>query len=171
MQSAADRFGAVGIDKGRIVFIAAAQEGKAYPARKTIDCTDHVVLPGLIDGHGHGGHSLMKGVVTNSSVFMPAMTHMYKNYTTPEYWYAEGRASALERLKAGVTTGMCVMGSQPRCDEPDYAVAHAKAYEELGVREVVATGPCAPPWPHRFSPGWTAGEFKRKSRTSTALNA
>jgi 5-methylthioadenosine/S-adenosylhomocysteine deaminase len=157
--------GAVAVDQGRIVFVGPAKEAaQRIRAREVLDLTDHAVLPGLIDSHGHGGHSLMKGVVVNSSVFMPAMTHMYKNYTTAHYWYTEGKLSALERLKAGVTTGVSVMGSQPRCDEPDYALAHARAYMEMGTREIVATGPCAPPWPHRFS-DWRDGVRVRREVT------
>jgi cytosine/adenosine deaminase-related metal-dependent hydrolase len=93
----------------------------------------------------------MKAVVMETSYWMPAMTHTYKHHVSDEFWYFEGRYSALERLKAGVTTGVAVMGSQPRCDDPIFAQNHAKAYSEMGLREVVCTGPCILPWPHRFS--------------------
>ena len=149
--------GLVAVNKGKVVAVDRADRAHLYPALKTLDCTDHAVLPGLVDAHAHGGHSLLKNVVMDTSVWMPAMTHTYKHYVSDEYWYLEGRYSALERLKAGVTTGVCVMGSQPRCDTPVFAQNHARAYAEMGLREIVCTGPCAPPWPHRFS-RWVDGE-------------
>jgi len=54
------------------------------------------------------------------------------------------------------------MGSMPRSDDPRIGGNHAKAYGEVGVREVVCVGPCAPPWPHPVSV-WESGS--REERT------
>lgn len=143
--------GAVGIKNGRIAFVGSSEEAKNYEAKEVIDCKNHVVMPGFVDAHGHGGHSAFKSIVEDTSYWMPVMTHTYKNYITDEFWYNEGRLSALERLHAGVTTGVCVLGSQPRCDSPVPAMNNAKAYAEVGVKDIVCTGPCHVPWPHRFS--------------------
>lgn len=152
--------GAVGIEKGRIAFVGDSEEAARYEAAEVIDCKDHVVMPGFVDAHGHAGHSVFKSIVEDTSYWMPVMTHTYKNYITDEFWYNEGRLSALERLHAGVTTGVCVLGSQPRCDSPVPAMNNAKAYAEVGVKDVVCTGPCHTPWPHRFS-RYVNGERKR----------
>ena len=143
--------GAVGIEKGKIVFVGESAEGEKHSAAKEIDLSDHVLMPGFVDAHGHGGHSVFKSIVKDTSYWMPIMTHTYKNYVTDEFWYHEGRLSALERLQAGVTTGVCVLGSQPRCDSPVFAINNAKAYAEVGIKDIVCTGPCSLPWPHRFS--------------------
>lgn len=143
--------GAVGIKKEKIVFVGTAEEAARYEAKEVIDCKDHVIMPGFVDAHGHGGHSVFKSIVEDTSYWMPVMTHAYKNYITDEFWYNEGRLSALERLQAGVTTGVCVLGSQPRCDSPVPAMNNAKAYAQVGVKDIVCTGPCHTPWPHRFS--------------------
>lgn len=143
--------GGIAVDKGRIVAVGTSEEIKnKYQAERTIDCTNNVIMPGFVDAHGHGGHSLFKSVVMDTSYWMPVMTHTYKNYISDEFFYYEGRLSALERLHAGVTTGVCVMGSQPRCDDPVFAVNNARGYAEVGVRDIVCTGPCSVPWPHRF---------------------
>ena len=106
----------------------------------------------MIDAHGHGGHSLIKTIGADTpSLWMRIVTPTYFHFTTPEYWYADGLVSALERLRFGVTCGVSVMGSMPRSDDPRIGGNHAKAYGEVGVREVVCVGPCAPPWPHRVS--------------------
>ncbi len=145
--------GAVVVDKGRIVAVGTTQQIlDQYQARKLLDCSNQVVLPGLVDAHGHGGHSLLKTIASDTpSFWSKVMTRTYHHFTTPYFWYSEGRLSALERLKAGITCGLSVIGSEPRSDSPAYANQHAQAYAETGVREVVAVGPCNPPWPHRFS--------------------
>ena len=143
--------GAVGVKDGRIAFVGDSMEAEQFEAKEVLDCKDHVVMPGFVDAHGHGGHSAFKSIVDLTSYWMPVMTHTYKNYITDGFWYNEGRLSALERLHAGVTTGVCVLGSQPRCDSPVPAFNNARAYAEVGVKDIVCTGPCHVPWPHRFS--------------------
>ena len=143
--------GAVGVKDGRIAFVGDSMEAEQFEAKEVLDCKDHVVMPGFVDAHGHGGHSAFKSIVDLTSYWMPVMTHTYKNYITDDFWYNEGRLSALERLHAGVATGVCVLGSQPRCDSPVPAFNNARAYAEVGVKDIVCTGPCHVPWPHRFS--------------------
>lgn len=158
--------GAVAIHNGRILEVDdTAIVAAKYEAKKVIDCKHHCVLPGFVDAHGHGGHSMFKTIaMENLSFWMPIMTQTYKHYVTDDFWYYEGKLNALERLRAGVTTGVCVLGSMPRSDDPVFALNHAKAYAEVGVREIVCTGPCNPPWPHLFS-RWVDG--KRVTREVT----
>ena len=143
--------GAVIIHNGKIEKVCPSAEAENIPVREKIDMKDHVLLPGFVDAHGHGGHTAFKSIVTDTSWWMPVMTHIYKNYITDDFWYNEGRLSALERVHSGVTTGVCVLGSQPRCDSPVPAMNNSKAYAEIGIRDIVCTGPCSVPWPHRFS--------------------
>jgi len=150
--------GEVAVDKGVILCVGEAGEVRAkYEARENVDCAGHVVMPGFVDAHGHAGHSMFRFVIKDTRYWMPAMTHTYKHYVTDEFWYYEGRVTALERLKAGVTTGVCVMGSQPRCDDPVFSINNAKGYAEVGIRDIVCTGPCHVPWPHNFS-RWQNGK-------------
>ncbi len=151
--------GAVAIHNGRILEVDASDHLLSkYEAKKVMDCRHHAVLPGFIDAHGHGGHSMFKSIATdNIGFWMPIMTETYKHYVTDDFWYYEGKLNALERLKAGITTGACVLGSMPRSDDPIFALNHAKAYAEVGIREIVCTGPCNPPWPHSFS-RWVDGK-------------
>jgi 5-methylthioadenosine/S-adenosylhomocysteine deaminase len=158
--------GAIAIQRGRILDIGASEIlGAKYEAVKVIDCSHQCILPGLIDVHGHGGHSLFKTVALDYiDDWMPIITKTYKHFVTDEFWYYEGKLSALERLKAGITTGVSVIGSMPRSDDPVFAINHAKAYAEVGIREVVCTGPCNPPWPHPFS-RWVNGKRITKEVT------
>jgi cytosine/adenosine deaminase-related metal-dependent hydrolase len=156
--------GAVAVDQGRIVAVGSTSEiVTRHQATKTIDCRHRVVMPGLVDAHGHGGHSLLKTIAADTgSVWMRVVTPVYFHFVTDEYWYIEGLLSALERLRFGVTCGVSVVGSQPRSDDPVFACNHAKAYAEVGLREVVAVGPCAPPWPHDSS-RWVEGQRIRRT--------
>lgn len=150
--------GAVAIKDGRILDIGSSTEllGK-YEAKETIDCSHHCILPGLIDVHGHGGHSMFKTIaMDNLEQWMPIMTNTYNHFVTDDFWYYEGKVSALERLKAGITTGVSVIGSTPRSDDPIFALNHAKAYNEVGIREIVCTGPANPVWPKLYS-RWVDG--------------
>src|SRR3954454_14422943 len=114
--------GAVAIDKCRIVAVSSAEEiGQTYEATKTIDCRGKAILPGLIDAHGHGGHSLIKTLGSDTPTFwMRIVTPTYFHFTTPEFWYVDGQLSALERVRAGVTCGVSVIASQPRSDDPTF---------------------------------------------------
>lgn len=150
--------GAVAIDGQRIVAVGPTDEiAAAYQARRTINCRGKAIIPGLIDAHGHGGHSLVKTLGSDSpSVWMHIITPTYFHFTTPEFWYVDGLVSALERVRAGVTTGVNVIASMPRSDDPIYGNNHARAYAETGIRGIVCVGPCAPPWPHAVS-SWRNG--------------
>ena len=68
--------GAVAIEGGRIVEVGQAEDlGQRYQARETIDCRGKAVLPGLIDAHGHGGHSLIKTIGADTpSLWMRIVT-------------------------------------------------------------------------------------------------
>jgi cytosine/adenosine deaminase-related metal-dependent hydrolase len=152
------RNGSVAIEGDRIVAVGPADEvARQYQSERTIDCSGKAILPGLIDAHGHGGHSLIKTLGCDTPTFwMRIVTPIYFHYTTPEYWYADGLLSALERMRFGVTCGVSVMGSMPRSDDARIGGNHAKAYMDAGLREVVCVGPCAPPWPHPVS-YWDSG--------------
>lgn len=145
--------GAVAVHDGRILFVGSAgeAEGKFPQARERIDCTDKVVMPGFIDAHSHGGHALIRGAIFDSTNWMAAFTHLYNHYVEDDYWYYEGRVSALDHLRAGITTTVSITGAQQRCDDPVFSINHARAYAQAGLREIICNGPCQPPWPHKFS--------------------
>ena len=74
--------------------------------------------------------------------------------STEEFWFAEGRLAALERLRFGVTAGISLLGGGDtimRTDAPAYADAHCEAVVAVGTRSVVAVGPTRPPHPRRYA--------------------
>jgi cytosine/adenosine deaminase-related metal-dependent hydrolase len=155
--------GAVAIEGNRIVEVGRSEDlDRRHSARRVVDCRGRAIIPGLIDAHGHGGHSLIKTLGSDTpSLWMRIVTPTYFHFTTPEFWYVDGLVSALERIRAGVTCGVSVIASQPRSDDPVFGNNHARAYREVGAREVVAVGPCHPPWPHKVSV-WVDGRRERR---------
>src|SRR5918999_3238181 len=143
--------GAVGIDGDRIVAVDARPD-QLPEARCRIDATGKIVLPGIVDSHGHAGHSLTRGLGEGREEhgWMEIVEELYFRASDERFWQAESRLAALERLKFGVTTSVSMTGSSPRIDDARYAVAAATGYRELGLRHVVAAGPPNGPWPRRY---------------------
>ncbi len=148
--------GAVAIRDDRVIEIGdTASLRPTYPNARIIDATRHVVMPGLIDGHAHAGHGLVKTLGGgDGDAWYRACHTIYTVGSDQEFWRAEGRLSALERLKCGVTTGVSLLGggdSIYRTDDPRYGLAHADAVDEVGIRALVAIGPCRPPFPRTYA--------------------
>jgi cytosine/adenosine deaminase-related metal-dependent hydrolase len=127
-----------------------------------------VVMPGLIDGHGHAGHGLLKTLGTGpSGGWYPACETIYAEGSDEEFWHAEAMLTLLERLKFGTTTGVTFFGggdSIMRVDDPAYGARRCEAIEEIGIREFLAVGPRRGPFPSKFA-RWD-GDTKHDIETS-----
>jgi 5-methylthioadenosine/S-adenosylhomocysteine deaminase len=161
--------GALAVDGDRIVAIGSTADLQArYTARKTIDAYRKAVLPGLIDCHAHAGHGLLKTLGGgDSEAWMNACADIYTVGSDEQFWYAEAKLAALERLKCGTTTGVCLFGggdSIMRVDDPKYAARHCDAIAETGTRSFLAVGPSRPPAPRVYA------EWKGDSRTDRAIS-
>ena len=148
--------GAVAIDKDRIVDVGTTVEiAGRYQASRVIDASGTAVLPGLIDGHAHAGHGLIKTMGGGrSDLWYQACEQAYTMGSSEGFWYAEARLAALERLRFGVTTGVSLLGggdSIMRSDDPAYGDAHCHGVLEVGTRSVVAIGPTRPPHPRTYA--------------------
>jgi 5-methylthioadenosine/S-adenosylhomocysteine deaminase len=129
-----------------------------YSAKRTVDATNKVVMPGLVDTYGHAGHGLIKGI-HHPDLGWPTGS-LYFHATTENWWYAEGMLSAVERLRFGVTTGLTVVGATPaRMDSPVFADRQAQAVTKVGVRSVIAVGPPDPHISHLPQP-WSGSIWK-----------
>ena len=131
--------GAVAVTGSRIVAVGPVADLAGYRARRTIDCTGHAVLPGLIDTHNH----LFQGLARGLGEGMPLWT-----WLTDFMWpysisinLAEGRIGAklgaVEAVKAGTTT---VIDHHYAPSDLDTTLAVAGAIREVGLRGAVARG-------------------------------
>ncbi|KQV38371.1 MULTISPECIES: amidohydrolase family protein [unclassified Rhizobium] len=155
--------GALAIEGDRIVDIGTTEELAPRHTDKTaIDCRGKLIIPGLIDAHGHAGHALIRSIAADTNaLWMKIVTPTYYHYVTRDYWYADGLVSGIERLRAGVTTSASIITSMPRADDPVFAINHARAYSEIGLREIICVGPSGLPWPHPVT-RWETGKPERR---------
>ncbi|MEQ9330035.1 amidohydrolase family protein [Thalassobaculum sp.] len=148
--------GAVAIAGDRIVAVGpAAEVTAAHPAPRVIDARGKAVLPGLVDGHAHAGHGLIKTMGGGrGALWYEACETVYTVASTEAFWRAEAELAALERLTFGVTTGVSLLGGGDtilRTDDPAYGDAHCAGVAAVGTRSVVAVGPTRPPHPRRYA--------------------
>jgi 5-methylthioadenosine/S-adenosylhomocysteine deaminase len=168
--------GSVAVRGDRIVAVGPAAELRArFEARQVIDAHRKAVLPGLIDSHAHAGHALLKTIGTGMGpgAWMEAAGAIYQGATDEHFWFAESALASLERLKAGVTTGVSLLGggdSIMRVDDARYARAHVDAVERAGTRSVVAVGPSRPPAPRRYT-DWSGAVPSAREIDAATMNA
>lgn len=146
---------AVAIVADRIEAVGPRREVEAeFEAQTVIEARHHVVMPGLIDGHGHAGHGLVKSLGTDTGEWYGATETIYSLGSTVDFWRADALLTAVERLSFGVTTGLAYFGggdSVMRTDDPRYGDAYLRAIEEVGVRWILAVGPRRPPFPRTYA--------------------
>ncbi|NIU85302.1 MAG: amidohydrolase, partial [Candidatus Thorarchaeota archaeon] len=66
------------IDEGKIIDIGKTSKiENKYKAELVIDGKDKVALPGLMDGHGHAGHSLLKSLGMHNETWYNACEIIY----------------------------------------------------------------------------------------------
>jgi len=135
-----------------------------------------IVLPGLVDAHGHAGHSLLRTIGGDDlAAWLEACERVYLHGSTPSFWEADGALTALERLMAGTTTGLSMLGGAGdtiRSDDPSYGLAHVGGVRAVGIRDMTVVGPGAPPFPKVTTRGGATVEstFDQQMDTLAALH-
>lgn len=158
--------GAVAIEADRIIAVGSREEVvKSHSATTVIDARQKVVLPGLIDTHGHAGHGLVKTLGGGySDVWARSADKIYAEFTTEEFWYAESLLTNLERLKFGVTCGLTFFGGGTmvmRSDDPGFGDRHCEALSQVGIREFLVVGASNPPYPRNYTIWGDSGPSNR----------
>ena len=148
--------GSIVIEAGKIIAIGPKDEIAAgHTAREVIHAEGKVMLPGLIDVHAHAGHGLIKTMgMEQANHWEYICGQVYTTASPPEFWYAEARLAALERLRFGVTCGVSLLGGGDtimRTDDPAYGSAHCAGVADIGTRSVVAVGPTRAPHPRTYA--------------------
>ena len=123
--------GAVAISGDRIIAVGPTAELTArYTAAQTIDAHRKIVMPGLIDGHGHAGHGLVKSLGMDTDEWYPATETIYARGSTVDFWRAEALLTGVEKVRFGVTTSLSFFGGGDmimRTDDPMYGDAYMAA--------------------------------------------
>lgn len=93
------------IDRSKIVAVAAEEEiRERYTAEKVIDAADKLVLPGLIDGHMHTGHAVLRGVAQDIDYWMMEGMAPFEAVRSSEAKTAGSRLAIAEAVMSGTTT-------------------------------------------------------------------
>ena len=100
--------GSVAIQGDSIVALGPVAEiDAAYTAAETLDCCDHVVMPGLINTHTHAPMALLRGLADD--LRLDVWLHGYilpveREFVNPEFCFLGTLLSCAEMLRGGVTT-------------------------------------------------------------------
>lgn len=147
--------GAVAIAADRIVAVGPSDDlARRFKARETIDARRKIVMPGLIDGHGHAGHALVKSLGMDTEQWYPATERIYARGSSIDFWRAEALLTGVEKVRFGVTTSLSFFGGGDmvmRTDDPAYGDAYMSAIDTVGLRFFLAVGPRRPPFPRTYT--------------------
>ena len=92
---------ALAIDKGVIQALLPQEEAdKRYAPRQSLNLGDHVLIPGLVNAHGHAGMSLLRGYADD----LPLMTWLNEHI-----WPAEGQWASDQMVRDGTELAMAEM--------------------------------------------------------------
>ncbi|WP_323752317.1 TRZ/ATZ family hydrolase [Marinobacter sp.] len=108
-----------------------ADADQRFRTRETIDLTNHVVLPGLINLHGHTAMSLFRGMADD----LPLMT-----WLNDHIWPAEGQFVCEQFVVDGSRLAMAEMlrtGTTTFSDMYFFPEATAQAAHDIGMRAQV----------------------------------
>lgn len=147
---------AIAVDGDRIVHVGPVADlpSQHATAEKVIDGRGMAAIPGLIDSHSHAGHGLVRSLgAGNTGAWFAACEEIYARGSTVDFWRAEAELAQLERLMAGVTTNLTLLGGGAdnyRTDDPAFGDAHCAATTASGLRTVLAVGPGRPPFPKPY---------------------
>lgn len=122
--------GAVAVRANRIEGVYAA--GEALPeARETLDAQGHLVIPGLINAHGHAPMTLLRGIADDLALLEWLQGYIFpaesKN-VTPEFVYWGTLLGSIEMARGGTTT---------YADMYYFEDEVARATAEVGIRGVL----------------------------------
>lgn len=124
--------GSVAVSDGRILAVGeSADIDPAYAAIENLDASDHVVMPGLINVHGHASNSLIRGLGKDQTLheWLENVCWPCMDSAEDEDLYNGVLLSCLEMLLNGVTT-FCDMW-------PGVGLA-AEAVKQSGQRAMLA---------------------------------
>lgn len=131
--------GAVAVTGSVITAVGTPEELADHTARRTVDCTGRVVIPGLVDCHNHLFQLLGRGLGEGMALWPWLSTFMwpYAGGITREEAVAGVTVGALEAARSGTT---CVVDNHYAPSDVQTVLAVAAAVDEVGLRGVIARG-------------------------------
>ena len=100
--------GAVAVDGGLIVAIGPAAEiNSVYNARESVDGTQQIVLPGLVNGHSHAAMTLLRGVADDLALMDWLTNYIFPaevQFVDSEFVRIGTELACWEMIRGGTTT-------------------------------------------------------------------
>lgn len=135
--------GSVAIVGDRIAAVGPTAELEKWTATRVVDCSNRVVMPGLVDCHNHLFQTLVRGLGEGLAIWSWLREFMwpYAVAITPEDARAAVALGVVEALRAGTTT---VVDHHYAPTDPSTVLAVAEIIESSGMRGAVARGILGP---------------------------
>ncbi len=138
--------GAVAVKGDSIIAVGPKDEiVTAYEAKEQVDCGKAVVMPGLVNAHGHAPMTLLRGLADDLRLDVWLMGYMMpveREFVSPHFCWLGTQLAAAEMIRSGTTTFM---------DMYYYEEAVADAAAQAGLRAVCAQSVLKFPSPDAMS--------------------
>lgn len=138
--------GAVLVEDSRIARLLAADEPRPSGVQ-VLDATGHLVVPGMVNVHGHAAMSLLRGLADDLPLMTWLEEHIFPveaQLVAPEFVYWGTLLSSVEMLRGGTTTF---------ADMYYFPDDVARAVAAAGIRAVTGPGIIGFPAPDFETPG------------------
>lgn len=123
----------VAVDNGRIIAVCPqAEASRRYKATEIIDLNEHILIPGLVNGHGHSAMSLLRGFADDLDL---------DSWLNDHIWPAEGRWVSESFVRDGSELAIAEMlatGTTCFSDMYFFPDQTALACKKAGIRSQLA---------------------------------
>jgi len=114
--------------------VSARQDNHLSEADEIINAEDTIILPGLINGHGHSAMTIFRGMADDLALKKWLFDHIFPaeaSHLNPDSVYWASLLACLEMIASGTTTSV---------DGYFFADEIVKAASEAGIRALVSQG-------------------------------
>jgi 5-methylthioadenosine/S-adenosylhomocysteine deaminase len=152
--SAAVPHGTTVISGGRLLKVSEPLDSDVM-YDEVIDCSNCLIMPGLVNAHTHAAMSLLRGVADDLPLDRWLKDYIFPSeakHVRPDFVYLGTKLSAVEMALNGITTF---------ADGYFHMEEAARATEEVGLRAVIAQGVLDVPTPDVPSPSESRARAER----------
>ena len=128
------------VERDRIVTVSTRQDlERRFPTAEIVDCTGHILMPGMVNTHTHLFQTLLKGLGDDMVLkkWFTCMTGPSGVHLTAEDAHVAALHGCVESIRSGVTTLVDFMYVHTR---PGMIKSVVEAFEQTGMRGFVCRG-------------------------------
>jgi len=138
--------------------LPAVEAEKRYPDSQQLQLENHLLIPGLVNSHGHAAMSLLRGYADDYDLMTWLTEHIWPaeaKLVDDAFVYSGAWLSAAEMLSGGTTCA---------ADSYFFPESTARAFLEVGIRSQI-TAPIM-----HFSNNWAGSEQNHIDKTRAFIN-